>query len=106
MSMTGPQMDCESCGADLDKTATLFELKEKLEDLKIENNALKEGSFRIETGINQYGVDIGYFRNTINRELNRSLSNFKPEELARVFARMALAADKEVLMEPEFQVGV
>lgn len=57
----------------------------------------------IENGKNQYGVDVGYFRRTINRELNRTLSNHTPKELARVLARLSVTADSSVINEPEFQ---
>ncbi|MBL4781820.1 MAG: hypothetical protein JKX92_06215 [Porticoccaceae bacterium] len=57
----------------------------------------------VENGANRYGVDVSYFRNTINRELNRDLSNFKPDELARVFARLSVTADSSVIFEDEFQ---
>jgi hypothetical protein len=55
-----------------------------------------------EHGTNRYGVDVGYFRKTINRELNRDLSNFKRDELARVLARLSVTADKQVIHEDEF----
>lgn len=55
-----------------------------------------------EIGKNRYGVDVAYFRKTINRELNRSLYDFKPDELARVFARLSVTADRSVIHEPEF----
>lgn len=55
-----------------------------------------------ENGTNRYGLDVSYFRNTIDRELNRSLTDFKPDELARVCARLAKTADSEVLKESEF----
>ena len=56
----------------------------------------------IENGVNRYGVDVAYFRKTINRELNRPLTDFRPDELARMFARLSKAADESVLREPEF----
>jgi hypothetical protein len=56
-----------------------------------------------ENGTNRYGVDVSYFRKTINRELNRDLRNFKPDELARVLARLSVTADNQVIFEPEFQ---
>lgn len=56
-------------------------------------------------GTNRYGLDIGYFRKTINRELNGSLRNFKPSELARVLARLSKTADSSVMKEPEFLDG-
>ena len=55
-----------------------------------------------EQGCNRYGLDMAYFRNVINRELNRPLSDYKPDELARVFARLSKTADKSVMFEPEF----
>jgi hypothetical protein len=57
----------------------------------------------IEKGCNRYGVDVSYFRKTINRELNRSLGDFRPDELARVFARLSVTADSKVIFENEFQ---
>jgi len=57
----------------------------------------------IENGSNRYGVDVGYFRKTINRELNRGLSDFKPDELARILARLSVTADSSVIFESEFQ---
>ena len=57
----------------------------------------------VENGTNRYGVDVSYFRTTINRELNRDLSNFKPDELARVFARLSVTANSSVIFEDEFQ---
>lgn len=56
-----------------------------------------------ENGQNRYGVDISYFRRTINRELNRDLSCFRPDELARVLARLSVTADSQVISEEEFQ---
>jgi len=57
-----------------------------------------------EQGNNRYGVDMSYFRELFNRELNSSLGNYRPDELARVLARAARTADATVLSEPEFQV--
>lgn len=57
-----------------------------------------------EQGTNRYGLDVAYFRKTINRELNRDLRNFKPDELARVLARLSRTADKAVMHEPEFKL--
>lgn len=57
----------------------------------------------IENGTNRYGVDVSYFRKTINRELNGSLSDYRPDELARVLARLSVTADSGVIFEPEFQ---
>ena len=72
------------------------------ERLKAENRALMQQVPPLENGTNRYGLDVSYFRKLINRELNRGLSDFKPDELARVFARMSKAADSEVLKEREF----
>lgn len=57
----------------------------------------------IENGKNRYGLDVSYFRNVINRELNRGLTDYKPDELARVFARLSVTADSSVIFEDEFQ---
>ena len=56
-----------------------------------------------EHGTNRYGLDMGYFRNLLNRELNKPLVDFRPDELARVLARASKAAWPEVLQEREFQ---
>lgn len=56
-----------------------------------------------EHGKNRYGLDMSYFRNLISRELLRPLVDYKPSELARVFARAARTADSDVLHEQEFQ---
>ena len=63
---------------------------------------LEQNKLPIENGENRYGLDVSYFRNVINRELNRSLDNYKPDELARVLARISRTADKSVMFEPEF----
>lgn len=63
---------------------------------------LRRNAVPNEQGKNRYGVDVAYFRNVINRELNRSLINFRPSELARVFARLSRTADSSVLLESEF----
>lgn len=57
----------------------------------------------IENGKNRYGVDVSYFRNAINRELNRGLTDYKADELARVLARLSVTADSQVIFENEFQ---
>jgi len=64
---------------------------------------LEDKSIPIENGSNRYGLDIGYFRKTINRELNHSLKDYMPDELARVLARLSVTADKDVIFENEFQ---
>lgn len=56
----------------------------------------------IENGKNRYGLDVGYFRDLFNRELNRSLENYRPDELARNLLRMARTADESVIKEAEF----
>ncbi len=56
----------------------------------------------VENGRNRYGLDVSYFRNLFNRELNRTLQNYRPHELARNLMRMARTADKAVISEPEF----
>lgn len=55
-----------------------------------------------EQGANRYGLDMAYFRNLFNRELNRPLVDYRPSELARVLARAARTADSKVLVEAEF----
>ncbi|MBG4448676.1 hypothetical protein I5F71_03050 [Pseudomonas aeruginosa] len=55
---------------------------------------------------NLFGLDVDYFHRWIERELNpQSVGNQKPADLARVFARMAKAADANVLLEAEFNGG-
>lgn len=56
-----------------------------------------------EHGQNRYGLDMAYFRNVINRDLNQPLDNHPPADFARMLARMAKTACSEVLAEPEFQ---
>lgn len=56
-----------------------------------------------EHGKNRYGLDMAYFRSLFNRELNRPLVDFRPDELARVLARAARTADASVLQGNEFQ---
>ena len=77
----------EACGA---KEREMSELREQIPS--------------IENGKNRYGVDVSYFRNLINRELNRSLRDFRPDELARVFARASRTADPKVMHEDEFRL--
>jgi len=55
-----------------------------------------------ENGKNRYGLDMAYFRDLFNRELNRPLVDYRPDELARVLVRAARSADASVLQEPEF----
>jgi hypothetical protein len=56
-----------------------------------------------EHGTNRYGLDMSYFRNLINRDLNRPLDNHQPSDFARMLARMSRTADENVMYEPEFQ---
>ncbi len=63
---------------------------------------LEKNQVPIENGKNRYGLDVSYFRNVINRELNRPLANHKPDELARVLVRLSRTADEPVMFEPEF----
>lgn len=58
-----------------------------------------------EHGKNRYGLDMAYFRNLFNRELNRPLLDFRPDELARVLARASKTADASVLQESEFHLS-
>ncbi len=74
-----------------------------IRDLKRIESRANGGIIPVESGTNRYGVDIGYFRKTINRELNNSLENFRADELARAFARLSVTADSSVIKEPEFQ---
>ena len=69
----------------------------------VHNNHRERASVPNEHGKNRYGLDMAYFRNLFNRELNRPLTDFRPDELARVLARAARAADREVLGEAEFR---
>lgn len=63
---------------------------------------LETGVVPNEHGKNRFGLDMAYFRNAINRELNRPLADYRPDELARVFARLSCTADPAVMHEPEF----
>lgn len=57
---------------------------------------------KVVQGENRYGLNTGYFRRLIAREFG-DLSNFRPDEFARVCARMAATADASVLQEKEFR---
>lgn len=76
--------------------------------LLIEIEQLKENSNATsvfvpqEFGRNRYGVDVGYFRNAINSNLNIKLENYTPTELATVFARLAITADSAIFNNLEF----
>ena len=56
----------------------------------------------VEHGKNRYGLDVAYFRDLFNRELNRTLHDYRPHELARNLLRMARTADESVIAEAEF----
>lgn len=53
--------------------------------------------------VNQYGLDVSYFKNCIERDFIQSgIGNYTPDEFARICLRMAVTADEKVLAEPEF----
>jgi hypothetical protein len=54
-----------------------------------------------ERGTNRYGLDMSYLHNLFKRELTK-LRDYRPDELARVLARAAVAVDAAVLEEDEF----
>ena len=83
----------ERCGLLEPWNSTHERLKTRLSSPEVPN----------EHGKNRYGLDMAYFRNLFNRELNRPLTDFRPDELARVLARAARTADPEVLGEAEFR---
>ena len=60
----------------------------------------------VDIGMNRYGLDMSYFRNLFDRELNKPLADFTPKELARVLARASRTADPDVMHEPEFLPGM
>lgn len=60
----------------------------------------------VDIGSNRYGLDMSYFRNLFDRELNKPLADFTPKELARVLARASRTADPDVMHEPEFLPGM
>ncbi len=80
--------------------ASFIELER--DQLRNELEALKHKIPPTENGKNRYGLDMSYFRNLFNRELNRSLRDFRPDELARVLARASRTADESVMFEKEF----
>ncbi|WP_100913528.1 hypothetical protein [Pseudoalteromonas spongiae] len=51
---------------------------------------------------NRYGLDASYFTSKLE-QLIRDIDNYTPDEFARVMARMSKTADKNVVLEPEFQ---
>lgn len=50
---------------------------------------------------NRFGLDVQYFEKTVRREM-AAIANQTPSDLARVFARLSRASDKNVLLESEF----
>lgn len=52
-------------------------------------------------GSNEYGLDMGYLEGKLNILL-RDIDRHRPDEAARVLARLAKVADEKVLSEPEF----
>ena len=92
------------CGADPDTMLAWFANAMMAMHDHLQTQQGEQEPLPNEQGKNRYGLDMAYFRNLINRELNhsRGLHDYKPSELARVFARMASAADSAVLSEPEF----
>lgn len=52
-------------------------------------------------GVNEFGLDVGYFTGVIEREL-ADVSRLRPSELALVCARIARTADASVLVHPDF----
>lgn len=78
------------------------EVEQRLAKANERVKELEQNQLPVENGKNRYGLDVSYFRNAINRELNRELVNHKPDELARVLARLSRTADESVMFEPEF----
>lgn len=87
----------------LHNALTRLDELDEIDELRKEVERLKAEALPKESGTNEYGLDLAYFRRTINRELNRDISRFKPDEIARVFARLSIAADKAVIHETEFK---
>jgi hypothetical protein len=52
--------------------------------------------------MNDYGLNHKYFEDVIKREFGHGLSNYRPDEFARVCLRMAKTASPETLLESEF----
>lgn len=97
--------DWFGCG----NTPDAVELAYEWEEIERETPAQSLEAFKtawncptIEKGTNRYGLDVAYFRNLFNRELNRTLQDYKPSELARNLLRMARTADDSVIAEDEF----
>lgn len=96
---------CElrQCRIDRDRVIQqVSALSEEVERLQLRVRQLESEAVPNERGTNRYGLDVAYFRNLINRELNRPLVDHRPDELARVFARASAAADPNVMREIEF----
>ena len=83
-------------------TDQVLRLEQECDHYKDEMKEVKAQLPPVENGKNRYGLDVSYFRNLINRELNRGLTDYKPDELARICLRMAMTADKMVINEREF----
>jgi hypothetical protein len=52
--------------------------------------------------MNEYGFNYKYFEDVIKREFGHGLSNYRPDEFARVCLRMARTASHETFAESEF----
>jgi hypothetical protein len=52
--------------------------------------------------MNEYGLNYKYFEDVIKREFGHGLSNYRPDEFARVCLRMARTASHETFAESEF----
>jgi hypothetical protein len=50
---------------------------------------------------NEYGLDVSYFESNL-AQIQRDLSRYTPDELARALARLSVTADAKVLHETEF----
>lgn len=51
--------------------------------------------------INEYGLDVDYFKRKLNLVL-RDADRYTPDEMARELARMSVVANSEVIKEKEF----
>ncbi len=100
----GREGSCEVSINELAQAAAdeIKHFKEQLAKANERVAELEKNQPPIENGKNRYGLDVSYFRNIFNRELNRPLDNYKPDELARVLARLSRTADESVMFEPEF----
>jgi hypothetical protein len=52
--------------------------------------------------MNEYELNYKYFEDVIKREFGHGLSNYRPDEFARVCLRMARTASHETFTESEF----